>query len=203
MKYSESTLFAIYLLNKFKYIIFDFDNTLSHTHLATHLETDTWEQFVNYSGPKYLSNITLIKSLLKYKTNQIIFVFSHGDNEKGIRAVLDNELGKKYSRLIFILCGRSEKQTSSSFRPTNSLSKDSQFQYKLAKADMFKYIKEKCNIKMTKNNTVFFDDTKLNLDINCDKLNFCTRVDIIDKNNPLNKNLNAYVNQINKQINAL
>lgn len=200
----ENQVFATYILSKFNNIIFDFDNTLSKYHLAPFLEKKDWVNNFTYQGNKYLSNPELIKLILNNaEENHKIFIFTHGNNENGIRRVLENELGLELSKRIIIVAGRDANQLNPIFRPSDSKSEKFTFKLENSKNDMFNYVSNKLGIFFDKTNTIFFDDTFQNLDVNCDKLKYCTRVDIINKKDPFNnKDLILFKTQIEAQLKA-
>lgn len=163
-----------FMLKHFDYFIFDFDNTITKLHLANLLERDNWEK--GFDGMKiegYISNPKffrfLIKNIIQYP-NKKFFLFTHGNNERGIRFILEKGLGKEYSDKIIILAGRDEESKSNlDYLVKDSLNqqREETFRRHKKKEDMFDYVEEKFNIKFNKNNTIFFDDTEENIIKNC------------------------------------
>jgi len=176
--------FANYLLNHFKYFLFDFDRTLSIEHMSRGLEQVNWKRWLDKqynNGKSFLSNIEFLKQLISGKTpEQQVIIISHSNNENGIRYILNQELGENLASNILILAGRNQSQTDPNYRPVNSLAGQEVFLYDSSKKDMLNYLELIYYNNLNANNTVFFDDTDANkVACNSDISKKCTFVNVI------------------------
>lgn len=156
----------------FKYVIFDFDKTLTTFHTVKILERNGWENNIDQAQ---LSNSFLLECLIK--DGIIVYIFTHGVNEMGIRQVLEKYIDKSLSDKITIVAGRDKSHHRSEFalKPKDSIIKDIEFKISNGKTDMFQYVSKNYSISFDNKNTIFFDDDINNTQMNQD---FCLAIHV-------------------------